>query len=223
MREQSLGTISGAISIDGQLNGGISVKGCNRGGIFVRAQVQTSALSQSEAEELARQVQVFADGARIRAEGPPRDRDHNWSVSYEVFVPNQSDLSLRTHNGGIGISDVHGRIELEALNGGIHLRRLAGYVTGSTTNGGLNIELDGQRWNGETLDVRTINGGVTLGIPEDYSAQIETGTINGRLKVDFPVTMQGRLDRHISMKLGYGGPLVRVTTTNGGVHLQRKS
>ena len=34
----------------------------------------------------------------------------NWSVSYEIFVPRNADLALRTHNGGISISDVRGKI-----------------------------------------------------------------------------------------------------------------
>ena len=86
---------------------------------------------------------------------------------------------------------MNGRVDFTALNGGVNLKRVGGYVRGGTTNGGLNIELSGERWDGEALDVSTTNGGVNLSIPENYSARLETGTVNGRVNVDFPVTVQG--------------------------------
>ena len=63
-------------------------------------------------------------------------------------------------NGGISIADVSGRIDFSALNGGVVLKRVGGAVRGSTTNGGLVIELTGDRWDGDSLDVSTTNGGI---------------------------------------------------------------
>jgi hypothetical protein len=42
------------------------------------------------------------------------------------------------------------------------------------------------------------------------------------MRVDFPITVRGSLNRHISTQLGSGGPLVRVVTTNGGVHIAER-
>ena len=136
-------------------------------------------------------------------------------------MPRRSDLSLEAHNGGIAISDVNGKIEFSALNGGISLRRVGGNVHGSTTNGGLAVELSGDRWDGEELDVKTTNGGVSLSVPENYSAHLETGTVNGNVSVDFPVTVQGRITKELSVNLGSGGATVRAMTTNGGIRLIR--
>ncbi len=50
-----------------------------------------------------------------------------------------------------------------------------------------------------------------------------TGTTNGGLDVDFPVTLQGRIDRkHLTFDVGKGGPLVRAMTTNGGVEVRKR-
>jgi DUF4097 and DUF4098 domain-containing protein YvlB len=94
-------------------------------------------------------------------------------------------------------------------------------VRGGTTNGGLVVELDGPQWDGETLDVKTTNGGIVMSLPENYSAHLETGTVNGHLSVDFPVTVQGRITRELAVNLGSGGPTVRAMTTNGGVKIRR--
>ena len=63
----------------------------------------------------------------------------------------------------------------------------------------------------------TVNGPVTLEVPADYSAKLETGTVHGPIDVDFPLTVtlgSGRM-RRFNATLGSGGPTVRVVTTNG--------
>ena len=116
-------------------------------------------------------------------------------MSYEIFVPRQADLNVKTHNGGISIAGVRGNIQFSALNGGVTLKQLGGDVEGNTMNGGLSIELAGDRWDGNKLDARTTNGGVNVTMPERYSAHFETGTANGRLNVDFPMTVHGEIGK----------------------------
>mgnify|MGYP006145293895 FL=1 len=67
---------------------------------------------------------------------------------------------------------------LKTTNGGLHLSALAGEVHGRTTNGGLDIRLDGSEWSGKGLDAKSTNGGVRLGVPEDYSAELSLSTTN---------------------------------------------
>jgi len=221
IREQTLAPSGGAISIDGRQNGGISVKGWDQPQILVRARVQAGAPTAAEAEALGKQVRIETSGAKIHATGPENKRDYHWDVSYEVFVPRRADLSLETHNGGIAIADVNGKIDFTALNGGVVLKRVGGAVRGSTTNGGLMIVLSGDRWDGESMDVSTTNGGVILSVPENYSAHIETGTVNGGVNTEFPVTVKGEVTKQIALNLGSGGATVRAMTTNGGVHLKK--
>ena len=221
IREQTVAA-GGTITVDAGKNGGVSVKGWDRGDVLIRTRVQANAPTLGEAEVVAKQVRIET-GSTIHAEGPSSQRDFNWSVSFELFVPRRSDLSLSASNGGIAIADVNGKIEFNARNGGVSLRRIGGNVHGDTTNGGLAIELSGDHWDGEQLDVRTTNGGVIMTVPENYSAHLETGTVNGNVSVDFPVTVQGRITKEISVNLGSGGATVRATTTNGGVVLKRRS
>lgn len=221
IREQTLAPSGGAIAIDGRQNGGISVKGWDQNQILVRAQVQAGAPTAAEAEALGKQVRVETTGAKIHATGPESKRDYQWEVNYEVFVPRRADLSLETNNGGIAIADVNGKIDFTALNGGVVLKRVGGAVRGSTTNGGLMIVLSGDRWDGESMDVSTTNGGVIMSVPENYSAHIETGTVNGGVNTEFPVTVKGEMTKQIALNLGSGGATVRAMTTNGGVHLKK--
>jgi hypothetical protein len=219
VRERTI-PVRADLRVDGRDNGGIEVIGWDRNEILVRSKIQARAGSESDAKALADQIRIeVAD--EIRADGPSTRWRSGWSVSYEIYAPRRTNLDLAANNGGISIADIEGRIEFGTTNGGVSLTGVAGDVRGSTTNGGVDVELTGDTWRGTGLDVRTTNGGIEVAIPEQYSARLETGTVNGGMNFGFPVTVQGRLDRRLTTQLGNGGPLVRITTTNGGVTLRR--
>jgi hypothetical protein len=221
VRQQTIPARS-QLRVDGRENGGIEIIGADRNDILVISKIQAEAGSERDAKDIADQIKVEI-GDDIRADGPTRRWRSSWSVSYEIHVPRKISLDLSATNGGISIENVDGRLEFETTNGGISLTGVAGNVRGSTSNGGVDVELTGDRWSGEGLDVRTTNGGVELAIPANYNARLETGTVNGGMDIGFPVTVQGRLNRRLTTQLGDGGPPIRVTTTNGGVVLRRRS
>jgi len=47
--------------------------------------------------------------------------------------------------------------------------------------------------------------------------------VNGGISVDFPVTVQGKIERNLSVDLNGGGPTVHTETINGGVEITRSS
>ncbi|MFZ0062983.1 MAG: hypothetical protein WAL47_13215 [Pyrinomonadaceae bacterium] len=220
IREQKM-PAGGLLTVDASRNGGVAIKGWDQNEILVRARVQAAAASQGEADQLVKQIRIETSGGKVYAVGPESRKNYQWNVSYEIFVPKRSDLSLEAYNGGISIADVTGNIEFTGHNGGVVLRRVGGTVRGGTMNGGLVVELDGASWSGQELDVKTTNGGIVMAIPENYSAHLETGTVNGHLNIDFPVTVQGRIGRELAVNLGNGGPTVRAMTTNGGIKIKR--
>ncbi|NOT07519.1 MAG: DUF4097 family beta strand repeat protein [Gemmatimonadales bacterium] len=209
------------LRVDGRTNGGITVTGTSRRDVLIIAKIQTSARSEARAEELAEEIRIHTEGGKIYAEGPDTRNRESWSVSFEIEVPAESDLDLRAGNGGLSVLGVTGTLRMETQNGGIHLESVGGDVIAETTNGGVQVDLDGDRWRGKGLEAITANGGVRVNVPRDYSAHLETGTVNGSVDIDFPVMVQGRIGRRISTDLGRGGPTVRVTTTNGTVAIRR--
>jgi DUF4097 and DUF4098 domain-containing protein YvlB len=108
-------------------------------------------------------------------------------------------------NGSLGVDGVSGRLELRTTNGSVALTDVAGDVHARTQNGSLNVQLAGNGWDGTGLDAETQNGSVRLAVPEKYAAQLETGTVNGSIQTDFPVTIQGRISRRLSLPLNGGG------------------
>ena len=210
------------LRVDGRRNGGVTFYGWNRNEVKVVALVQAQAYEDREAAALAREIRVLTDGGEIRADGPSWRDGTSWSVSYHIYVPARSNLEAVTENGGVAAEGIQGDLDFQARNGGIRLVDVGGDVHAETTNGGVSATLAGNTWQGRGLDLRTTNGGVSLQIPRGYNARLETGTTNGGMRVDFPITVQGMIGRRISTQLGSGGPLVRVVTTNGGVRVSER-
>jgi DUF4097 and DUF4098 domain-containing protein YvlB len=214
IRESTVSATS--VTVDGHQNGGISIKGADRSDILVRAMVQSQAESDVEARTTGAQVIVHTSGGAISSDGPA---EKNWSVSYEIFIPRHTNLSLKTQNGGVAIAGVESTIEFHAINGGISLKDVGGYIHGDTVNGGVSVSLAKASWTGQGLDVTTSNGGVSMKVPEQFSALLDVGTINGGMNVRLPNAAVRNGDHHLSLTLGTGGPLIRVRTHNGGVSI----
>jgi hypothetical protein len=212
---------SGLLDVDASRNGGIRVRGWDRTDIRVVAQITAWADSESRARALAEAVRIET-GGRIRASGPDTGRGESWHVGYQIDVPRDARLALNTLNGGITIEDFRGSATFRATNGGVSLTDVSGDIRGATTNGALNIRLTGDRWEGAGLDVETRNGGVRMLVPDRYSAELETGTVNGRVSIDFPVLITGSAGRNIRTTLGSGGARVRAMTRNGGIRIERR-
>lgn len=209
---------TGRIEVDGGKNGGVSVKGGDVSEITVKACVNTWSTSEQAAQAIARNITISQSGV-IRADNSVEE--NNWGVSFQLTVPRNHDLKLNARNGGISISGVDGTMEFDTINGGISLHDVAGDVRGKTTNGGVNVKLSGTNWRGNGLDVLTTNGGVNLTLPAGYAANVETGTVNGGYKTDFPALSVERNERWKAVKVNApingGGAPIKVITTNGGV------
>lgn len=211
------------LTVDGKKNGGIKVIGENRSDVLVRACVQAWAKSEQEAQSLVKSIRIET-GSVIQASGAT---DENWSVSYQILVPRNTNLKLNAHNGGISIDSVNGNLEFETKNGGLKVNNVGGNVRGRTQNGGVKVNLSGNAFNGSGLDVETKNGGVKLSLPANYAANVETGTVNGGFSSDFAGLQAEKSDdekrwqrnKRVNASINGGGATIRVMTTNGGVKI----
>ncbi|MEO0559186.1 MAG: DUF4097 family beta strand repeat-containing protein [Bacteroidota bacterium] len=216
--------------LDASTNGGVKVTSWDRDEIEVVAIIQASAPTESEARQLVDATRVETRGT-VRAVSPEPEtrngRNQSWvSTSFEVRVPRSTDLDLKALNGGIRVEGVQGEIRAETINGGIAIDKAAGDVRARTTNGGVSVGLAGNAWEGSGLDVETVNGGISISIPADYSADLTASTEMGRISAD-GLTTRGRHERGqwtgetIEGEIGQGGAPIRAITTNGGVSIRR--
>lgn len=205
-------------------NGRVTVKGENRADVLVRACIRAWADSEAEADSLVKGVQIDTS-SEIRA---TNTADKNMSVSYEIRVPNNTNLDLAIDNGRISINSVQGQINFKTANGRVSLYDVSGDVKGRTNNGRVSVKLSGSAYQGNGLDVETGNGRVSLYMPSTYAANVEVGTGNGRFSSDFrELQVVGKTRKEMrygsnkaNASLNGGGAKIRVVTGNGRVSVR---
>ena len=79
----------------------------------MRARVVATAMTEDRARQIASAVRIQQpSGDRLEADGPQGlGQREGWHVSYGLSVPSQTNLSLKSTNGGVSIRDVEGRLE----------------------------------------------------------------------------------------------------------------
>lgn len=201
-------------------NGRITVKGENRSDVLVRACVRAWAESKGQADSIVKSIRIET-ASGVRAENTPEE---NWSVSYEIHVPNRSNLDLMSQNGRITIESVQGQMKFETHNGRITLDDIAGDIKGTTRNGRVTVNLSGNAWQGGGLDVETNNGRISLYLPSTYAANVDVATTNGRFSSDFnELQVEDKKRRggsnKVSGSINGGGAPIRLVTRNGRVSI----
>lgn len=152
--------------------------------------------------------------------GHQEAKDNDVSVDFEVKVPTGVKFVGRTVNGAVEGQDLPADAEGVSVNGGVTLSA-AGLVKASTVNGSVKAELGRADWRDE-LSFETVNGSLTVSLPESASTEVKARTVNGDISTDFPLTVRGRMvGRKLDGTLGSGGRTLSLETVNGSIHLRK--
>lgn len=163
------------------------------------------------------------DETGYRSRGPNRGgRRNDVSVSFTVRLPAGVKVSAGSVNGDVRVNGATSEVRAGTVNGGVEAYSSGGPVTASTVNGEVRVRM-GRLTGTDDLKYATVNGNVIVEFAEDIDADIELTTVNGRLRSDFPLALQGRIDpRHLRATIGKGGRRIRLTTVNGNVELRKR-
>src|ERR1700733_4755563 len=109
-------------------NGGIRIHGWNNQDVLVRACIHASASTEEEANALLKEVKIVRGPDNLQPDGPSGSHSRHWDVSYEIWMPNKSNIEAHAINGGITIESLEGQIRFHTQNGGVNLVDVAGDV-----------------------------------------------------------------------------------------------
>ncbi|HUF27650.1 MAG TPA: DUF4097 family beta strand repeat-containing protein [Gemmatimonadaceae bacterium] len=163
-------------------------------------------------------VRCDADGYQGRG----RSNDSNdVAVEFTVRLPRNVHVQLNTVNGGVAVEGATGQVRAQTVNGGVRVASSAGPVDARTTNGSIEARM-GAATLASDVSFRTVNGSITLTLPANFNAELETRTVNGSVQTDFPITMSGRINpRQLRGTLGSGGRRLELHTVNGSIRINR--
>lgn len=145
------------------------------------------------------------------------------SVKYEVIVPVATRLdSVETVNGNVNISGVTGKVVAESVNGDLDISDLAGDVGLSTVNGRIEAEFS-TLGNQQRVKIETVNGRVTVILPESADVDISADTLNGGINAsDFGLeTDKGFVGSDLNGKIGSGSARLNIDTVNGAIKIRK--
>jgi hypothetical protein len=183
---------------------------------------------------------VLSSNGSIRTSegvGPSRLKTSNAKVEVRDFKGNlniqtsngeielngiDGDVVARTSNARIDVDRVTGEVDVTSSNGSIHAEagRNDGRVRAETSNGSIELTIPAH-YRGD-LRAHTSNAAITVNVPGDLNARVMARTSNAHIQSDFEVRAEGEFDKnHLEGRIGAGGGLLELTTSNGGIRLAR--
>jgi len=178
-------------------------------------------------------LDIYVDGPFRCRDGSTNwsDRDYIVAYDFELQVPEQTSLVLKTVNDGdILVRNVRGEVTVRNVNGRIELQDITGPVSGRTVNGRIRAAF---RENpASACSFTTVNGDVEARFAPGLAAEFQLKTLNGGIFSDFPVSYlppkpgtakreNGRFVYHSrsfqGVRVGQGGPEISMETLNGDI------
>ncbi len=218
----------GRISLE-NVNGDVRITGGSGRKVEIKADKRAD-----NAEDLARlKVQIKAEPASIHintVQGKSESRwfgNNNYSgqVTYTLTVPANARLdTISTVNGAVEISGVSSTTNVESVNGDLLLQNLMGDADLSTTNGTIEAHFEVLQGS-QRIDASTVNGRITLHLPESASARLSAETINGSINAEdfgLEVDSGGFVGKALDGSIGSGEARIDLDTVNGGIRVRKR-
>lgn len=215
------------------VNGRITAEPADGAEVVVEGRKTAKARSDEAAREMLARLEIREEigTSTVRVESrPPRLNGFSGhEIEWTVKVPKGVVLDLRTINGGVRLRDLSNEIHAKTTNGGVEGEGIVpSVIEASAVNGGIEFTLGAALESGDAIELETVNGGVTLGLPSDSKATIAARCVNGGVHVagvDIQRDEQANANseferkRRLNGTMNGGGAKVNVSTTNGGVRL----
>jgi hypothetical protein len=223
-------------------NGRVAVRAGAKGRVEVRAVKKARAMSNAKKllEQIEVKIEPGADGLHIAAKHPSGGFQKQYGVSFEVRVPPDTPLAVKSRNGRVDLRGLGARISAETRNGSIraagltvdepvqlHSRngsvRLEGAVQRfelTTRNGSVQVRLSGAAKLVGDSQVSTRNGSIRMWAPASFAARVDARTKNGSVRSDFSLDSPNR--HRAAGTVGGGEGTLTLRARNGSIRIRRK-
>ena len=150
-----------------------------------------------------------------------RRNDNVVETDFDIQVPSQVKLDLRTFSAPVTVTNVAGDLSVDGFSSEVRLTEVSGPLRVKTFSGGVNVQ--SRSWNdGDNVDVNTFSGDVTLRLPDSARGDVTFDTFSGHFNSDLPVTLTSSSRRTFRGALNGGGNTdLRLKTFSGDVNIKR--
>lgn len=150
-----------------------------------------------------------------------RRNDNVVETDFDIQVPNQVKLDLRTFSAPITVGSVSGDVIIEGFSSEIRLTDVSGPKRVKTFSGAVQVQAN--NWNdGDDMNVNTFSGDVVLRLPASARGDIVFDSFSGTFNSALPVRMSSTSRRSFRGTLNGGGSTdFRLNTFSGDVRIER--
>lgn len=152
--------------------------------------------------------------------GNSHTHNNDVRVDFIVRVPSGVRLVARTVDGDVDAASLNDNIEAYSVLGNIRIST-AGYAQAKTVTGSITASLGDANWPGQ-IEFETITGEITLRLPAKSNTELHAESITGIISTEFPLTIQGSVNRQeMNGTIGNGGRKLVLKTISGPIKLLR--
>lgn len=216
------------------VNGKITAEPTDGAEVVVEGRRTAKGRSDEQAKEMLAKLEIREEvgESTVRVESrPPRMTGFGGhEIEWTIKVPKGVIVDLRTTNGGVRLNNLSNEIHAKTTNGGVRGENITpSVIEASAVNGGVEFNLGAPLDSSDSVDLETVNGGVTLEMPSESKATIAARCVNGGVNVDgLEIAREEQASdfdkrRRLNGTMNGGGANVKMNTTNGGIHLSRSS
>jgi DUF4097 and DUF4098 domain-containing protein YvlB len=204
---------NGTVDIQ-NLSGDITVAGGSANDVRIEATKRVRHQNESEARELLRAIDVRIDerngDVEVRTDYPRR----NWSggVDYNVSVPRDANVILRSISGDIRVSNLNGELRAETTSGDLTATSVRRIRQAKTISGDLEISDS----DGDEVAASTVSGDIEMRAIKARTVDLQA--VSGDMRIT-DVESDRLFGRSVSGTVEFSGRLAR----NGRYELQSHS
>jgi DUF4097 and DUF4098 domain-containing protein YvlB len=205
-----LKTFSGRVTITGTSAGQVVIKAVRRA---TRERLDDIKLEITQSGNV---IEIDANHRIVE-----RRNDNVVETDFDIQLPSQTKLDLRTFSAPITVTGVSGDMTVDGFSSEIRLDNVAGPKRIKTFSGGVHVQA-AQWTDGDDVNVETFSGDVTLRLPDAARGDINFDSFSGTFQSDLPVTMTSSSRRNFRGALNGGGSTdFRLKTFSGSVGIRR--
>jgi hypothetical protein len=224
--------------------GSIKVVGGDVTDCRVKADISAQAPTDEEAKQLAEEVKIkitpLGKTLNIAVDKPKTRNNCCIGVSFDIIVPQKTniecstsygsiklrdlhaDINARTSFASIESEDTHGSVKLETSFGKIRCRNITSSdINAKSSFGEIDIACSPDTTPQVNADITTSYGDIDFKTPPGFVGQIDLETSFGSIKTDLPITVKGVISKDkIRGVIGEGDGKIRLETSFGSIKIE---
>lgn len=133
----------------------------------------------------------------------------------------RGDIKAKTAGGGITLGKISGKVEAHTAGGSIEIDEAGDSVQAKTAGGSIRAVITRQP-NGDSY-FETVGGGISVTLPSEIRANLDVrgNRFSGRIRSEFPVTMETSNDGELKGAINGGGPAIVIRNQVGSIQIRK--